>query len=197
MRDIGYETSVIRIYPIKEKLDLSSSAKATLPALWLLFICKTDLHKIGSQNKVHSIRTQTNVPWRGFFLPCPGRQNKLMEASNNVNHIHDFPRSRPSRWVNMISVLRWVIVLSTYQVNFTLLQIWMITGDREHTWSKCGGYDRVKLLFRLALFLVEAECGWKAASYGRETWRHQRLSGWQIACHIPKEYISRIYVDLV
>lgn len=120
MRDIGYETSVIRIYPIKEKLDLSSSAKATLPALWLLFICKTDLHKIGSQNKVHSIRTQTNVPWRGFFLPCPGRQNKLMEASNNVNHIHDFPRSRPSRWVNMIPVLRWVIAVHVSSKLYTI-----------------------------------------------------------------------------
>ena len=26
----------------------------------------------------------------------------------------------------------------------------MITGDCEHTWAKCGSYDRVKLLFRLA-----------------------------------------------
>ena len=25
----------------------------------------------------------------------------------------------------------------------------MITGDCEHTWAKCGSYDRVKLLFRL------------------------------------------------
>ena len=26
----------------------------------------------------------------------------------------------------------------------------MITGNCEHTWAKCGSYDRVKLLFRLA-----------------------------------------------
>ena len=32
----------------------------------------------------------------------------------------------------------------------SLLHIWMITGDCEHTWAKCGSYDRVKLLFRLA-----------------------------------------------
>ena len=28
----------------------------------------------------------------------------------------------------------------------------MITGDCEHTWAKCGSYDRVKLLFRLAVY---------------------------------------------